>query len=138
MTEALYVIPGFIAIFAPGFLLGLIFYPGRGDLDFWERVGVSIGLGALAMMFIAVILAQPNLKALRAGPFFGSVAVFSVACAIFTYWRGSLKWVIRLVHRPKPKPEVPTPEPTPVEHEPEESKPEQPAREEQGGSDVQA
>jgi uncharacterized membrane protein len=118
MVEMLYVIPGLISIFVPGFLLGLLFYPGRGDLDFWERIGVSFGLGVLALVFISVILAQPGLKALTAGPFFGSVAALSAVCMIITYWRGSLKWVIALVRRPKPKQEAPgaeEPKPEPPE-----------------------
>jgi len=130
MIEVLYVIPGIISIFVPGFLLGLIFYPGRGDLDFWERIGVSIGFGVLALVFIAVILAQPGLKALKAGPFFGSVAALSAACIIFTYWRGSLKWVIALVRKLGPKPKAPRPEEPRSEQEapgPEEPKPEQEA-----------
>jgi len=122
MIEVLYVIPGLISIFVPGFLLGLLFYPGRGDLDFWERIAVSFGLGVLALVFIAVILAQPGLRALTAGPFFGSVAVLSAVCVIITYWRGSLKWVIALVRRPRPKQEAPGPE------EPKPEPPEAPPR----------
>jgi hypothetical protein len=150
MVNVLYIILGCIVLFVPGFLLSLLFYPRRNDLDFWERVGVSVGLSVLIAVLIAVAVAQPDFKMLKAVPFFGSLLALSAVFAIIAYWRGSLKWVIglfrrgvglfeRLVierfRRPKPKPEGPPPErppseqPTPERPPPERPPPERPAPE---------
>lgn len=94
MVEVLYIILGAITILVPGFFLSLLLYPKRDDLDFWERVGVSVGLGVLALILITVVLAQPGLKAMQARPFFGMVAALSVVCITISYWTGGLKWVI--------------------------------------------
>ena len=70
MVNVSYIILGCIVLFVPGFLLSLLFYPRRKDLDFWERVGVSFGFGVLTAVFVAVVVAQPSLKMLKAAPFF--------------------------------------------------------------------
>lgn len=144
MVNVLYIVLGCIVLFVPGFLLSLLFYPRRKDLDFWERVGVSVGLSVLIAVLVVVAVAQPDFKMLKAVPFFGSLLALSVVFAIIAYWRGGLKWVIglfeRLVverfRRPKPKPEEPPPErppseqPTPERPPPERPPPERPTPEE--------
>jgi len=105
MITVLYVVLGLASVFVPGFLLSLVFFPRHGDLDPWERTGVSFGLGILALAFVAVVLAQPSLKMLEAGPFFGSVFLLSIICLVLAYWRGGMRWVIGSLRKPMVKPE---------------------------------
>ena len=127
MVNVLYIVLGCIVILIPGFLLSLLFYPKRKDLDFWERVGVSFGFGVLTAVFVAFAVAQPDLKMLRAVPYFSSLFALSAIFAIIAYWRGSLKWVIALFWRPKPKPEEPPPERPPEQPPPEQPPAQEPA-----------
>ncbi len=135
MVNVSYIILGCIVLFVPGFLLSLLFYPRRKDLDFWERVGVSFGLGVLTVIFVAVAVAQPSFKMLKAAPFFGLLFALSAVFAVVAYWRGSLKWVIGLFRglRPKPKPkehleQLPPEQPTLEQPPPEQPAPGQPGQ----------
>ncbi len=120
-----YVVFGLFLLMVPGFLFTLVLYPRRESLDFWERMGVSLGLGVLVLIYLGFVLAQPGLKALTLGPFV--LAVFGV-CLLFSllaYWRGGLELAIiyeralmRKISRlmpPKPKPAPPEEKPVPPE-----------------------
>lgn len=128
MVNVSYIILGCIVLFVPGFLLSLLFYPRRKDLDFWERVGVSFGFGVLTAVFVAVVVAQPSLKMLKAAPFFALLFALSAVFAAVAYWRGSLGWVIGLFRelRPRPKPEPPREQPPPERPASEQPTPERP------------
>lgn len=128
LVKILYAIFGFLLFFIPGYLLSRILYPKPEDLDFWERIGVSIGLGALIIALIVVILAQPALRALRLAPFLGGVTLFCVFCVgILIFKRKGISGLLKLFKRSKPR------EP----QEPQEPVEEEPPSEEEGSPDVQ-
>lgn len=139
-----YVIVGLLAVGVPGFLFSLTLFPKLGDMDFWTRVGSSLGLGAMLILVEGYALAR--LQSLVLGGFIISTAVTSGillasvyiqggAGVVSAYWNGfirglrglraKLKPVIEKV-RPKPKPlpeEKPQPElahhhPPAAEHSP--------------------
>lgn len=101
MIEILYLILGILIFFVPGYLLSLLLYPNGKDLDFWERIGASFGLGALVITLIIAILAQPWLRALRLVPFLGAVILFCMACGAFLIYReGGLDRALQGLIRP--------------------------------------
>ena len=136
-----YVLLGLFLLMVPGFLFTLVLYPRRESLDFWGRMGVSLGLGVLVLIYLGFVLAQPGLKMLTLVPFV--LAVFGV-CLLFVfiaYWRGGLQVAIiyaralmrkisklryaralmRKISRlrpPKPKPVPPKEKPIPPESPP--------------------
>ena len=121
LVEIGYTLLGLFMLFVPGFLLTLVFYPKVEQLDFWERVGVSVGLGVLVLIYVGVVLAKPEWKMLTLTPFVAVVVAFSCVCAGIAYWRGGFKvlttyihTVLRAVRRPKPKP----PQAQPAEGQP--------------------
>lgn len=87
MIGIVYIILGILVLFFPGFLLSFLLFSGKGRLDFWERIAVSVGLSAFVDMLILTILAQPMFKALRLAPMIGSVAVFCAGCSILIFLR---------------------------------------------------
>ena len=117
-----YIPLGIVLLFVPGFLLSLILYPKREQLDFWQRVAVSFGLSVLVLIYVGLVLAQPGLRMLRSGPFFGAVFAVCVFFALLArlrggfevlaaYWRAVAPVFQRL--RPPPRPEVKPPEEKP-------------------------
>lgn len=111
LAEIGYILLGLFMLFVPGFLLTLVFYPKPEQLDFWERVGVSAGLGVLVLIYVGIVLARPEWRMLTLTPFVAVVVTFSCVCAGIAYWRGGFKVlttygraVLRVVRRSKPKP----------------------------------
>jgi len=120
MLEAIgYVIIGLILVVVPGFLFSTILYPKRDRLDFWSRMGISLGLGAMLAAVVGYIIAMPGVSTLSLGPFFIATLILSVIMAILSHLRGGL-WVLsariailkNIFHRKKPEQEtqVKTPE----------------------------
>ena len=111
MLETLgYILLFLFMLFAPGFLLALVFYPKPGSLDFWERVAVSLGLGVLIIIYIGVVLARPDWKLLSLAPFTGAVLVVCGFCAVAAYLRGGMaipaayvRTVMHAIRKPKPQ-----------------------------------
>ncbi|MFQ6129658.1 MAG: hypothetical protein ACE5OT_02475 [Candidatus Hadarchaeaceae archaeon] len=120
-----YVLLGLFLLMVPGFLFTLVLYPRRESLDFWERMGVSLGLGVLVLIYLGFVLAQPGVKMLTPVPFILAVLAACVLFALIAYWRGGLEVAIiyeralmRKISRlrpPKPKPAPPEEKPTPPE-----------------------
>ncbi|KXB08060.1 hypothetical protein AKJ58_01030 [candidate division MSBL1 archaeon SCGC-AAA385D11] len=117
MIEIIYVIFGALIFLVPGYLLSLIIYPGREDLDPWERVGTSIGLGALIVVLTVTLLAQPGIRALQFLPFLAVIVLFCVVCVFLIYQRGDLdrlsfllEFYRRLSSKKEPVGEEPTSE----------------------------
>lgn len=104
LVKILYVIFGFLLFFIPGYLLSHILYPNPKDLDFWERIGASIGLGALVITLIVVILAQPAFRALQLVPFLSAILLFCIACGLILIYKArGITGLIKLFKRPKPQ-----------------------------------
>ena len=134
-----YILLGLFMLFGPGFLLTLVFFPKPGNLDFWERIAVSLGLGVVALFYIGAVLARPEWKLLSLAPFTGAVLVVCGFCAVVAYLRGGFAVVgiykrrlMQVIHKPKPPtppPEqAPTPPPTQAPAQPAEKQP-KPAQE---------
>lgn len=123
-----YVLLGLFLLMAPGFLFMLVLYPRRESLDFWKRMGVSLGLGVLVLIYLGFVLAQPGLKILTLTPFVLAVFGACLLFALIAYWRGGLEVAIiygrALVQKisrlrpPKPKPAPPQEQPAPPEEKP--------------------
>jgi len=123
-----YVLFGLFLLMVPGFLFTLVLYPRRESLDFWERMGVSLGLGVLVLIYLGFVLAQPGVKMLTLVPFILAVLGVCLLFAFIAYWRGGLEVAIiyeralmRKISRlrpPKPKPVPPEEKPTPPEQPP--------------------
>ncbi len=116
-----YVLFGLFILMAPGFLFTLVLYPRKESLDFWQRMGVSLGLGVLVLIYLGFVLAQPGLKMLTLAPFV--LAVFGVCLlfALIAYWRGGLDVAIiyeRALMRKISKLRQPKPKPVPPEEKP--------------------
>ena len=119
-----YIPLGLVLLIVPGFLLSLVLYPKREQLDFWQRVAVSVGLSVLVLIYVGFVLARPQL--LRPGPFFGAVFAVCVFFALLArlrggfevlaaYWRAVVPVLQRL--KPPPRPEVQPPEEKPPQAE---------------------
>lgn len=98
-------------LLAPGFLLTLVLFPRWESLDPWSRAALSLGLGALVVIYAGVLLALPHIRMLRLAPFVGTVLLFCAACVVAAYVRGGLavplgyaRAAMRALRRPKPPP----------------------------------
>ncbi|MFB0500812.1 MAG: hypothetical protein ACETWO_06070 [Candidatus Hadarchaeaceae archaeon] len=116
-----YVLFGLFLLMVPGFLFTLVLYPRKESLDFWQRMGVSLGLGVLVLIYLGFVLVQPSLKMLTLVPFV--LAVFGVCLlfALISYWRGGLEVAIiyeRALMRKISKLRPPKPKPVPLEEKP--------------------
>jgi len=140
MLETLgYILLGLFMLFAPGFLLTLVFFPKPENLDFWERIAVSFGLGVMAVIYICVVLARPDWKLLSLAPFTGAVLVVCGFSAVVAYLRGGFTVVGIYARRlmqavRKLKPPTPPPVQPPAQPAEEQTKPAQEQKPEGGGS----
>lgn len=131
-----YVVLGFILLALPGFLFSLVLYPNLESLDFWTRVGMSLALGAMLVVYVGYLLARPELAALQLGPFVAGTAVLCVVFAVLAYFRGGFEVIIAYARAVRgifrkfklPKPPLP-PKPEQPEEKPKEQPAEQPLEE---------
>jgi len=134
-----YALFGLFLLMVPGFFFTLVLYPRKESLDFWQRIGVSLGLGVLVLIYLGFVLAQPSLKMLTLAPFV--LAVFGVCLlfALIAYWRGGLEVAIiyaralmqkiSKLRPPKPKPVPPEEKPAPPKLPPSPEEPPTPLEE---------
>jgi predicted DNA-binding transcriptional regulator len=87
-----YILAGLIVILAPGFLFSVVLYPKAGSLDFWSRIGLSLGLGIMVVIYEAFITAR--LGALMLGPFLIATFVTCMILGILAYLRGGLGLIL--------------------------------------------
>lgn len=134
LEELGYILLGLFMLFGPGFLLTLVFFPKPGDLDFWQRMAVSLGLGVIALFYIGVVLAHPERKLLSLAPFTGAVLAVCGVCAVVAYLRGGFaivgiykRHLMHVIRRLKPSP-PPLPQP-PAPAQPPAQPPTKPAEE---------
>ncbi|MBC7219728.1 MAG: hypothetical protein H5T49_06340 [Hadesarchaea archaeon] len=89
MLEAAgYVIIGLILVLVPGFLLSIVLYPKRENLDFWSRAGTSLGLGAMIAALVGYVISMPGLSVLSLGSFVMGTLIVCIILAIIAYLRG--------------------------------------------------
>lgn len=125
LTVFAYVLLGLFLLMVPGFLFTLVLYPRRESLDFWERMGVSLGLGVLVLIYLGFVLAQPGFKMLTLIPFVLAVLGVCLLFVLIAYWRGglgvaiayerALKQKVRKLRPSKAKPAPPKEKPIPPE-----------------------
>lgn len=84
---------GLFVLMVPGFLFSLVLYPRREGFDFWKRMGASLGLGVLLLVYVGFVLAQPGARMLEATPFIGAVLTACVVFTILAYLRGGFEVV---------------------------------------------
>lgn len=135
-----YMIPGLFLLIVPGFLFSLVLYPKLESLDFWGRMGMSLALGVMLVIYMGYFLARPELAMLQLSPFLGLTAGICAVLAVLAYFRGGFevitaytRAVTRFFRKFKPPklprpPSPPPPEQLPKEPkvEPEGPPPEQP------------
>lgn len=80
-----YVIAGLLLIGVPGFLFSVALYPNRKSLGFWERTGVSIGLGILVVIYEVATLAK--LKSMTLEPFLAMATGVGVTLGVMAIIR---------------------------------------------------
>ena len=109
LGELGYLILGLILLFVPGFLLTLVLYPKLDQLDFWERIAVSVGIGVLVLIYIGVLLAKQEWKLLQLAPYLGTVVVICCVFGVLAYLRKGFnvpltyaRAVLRVFRRQKP------------------------------------
>lgn len=116
-----YILLGLILLFVPGFLFSLALFPRKDSFDFWERVGVSLALSVLVLIYVGFILAQPGLGMLTLAPFLGVVAVVCLLFTLVAFLRGGLEVIAiyrRALMQKLGKLRPPKPKPAPVEERP--------------------
>jgi uncharacterized membrane protein len=89
-----YVLLGIFLLIIPGFLFSLVLYPKLENLDFWSRAGVSLGLGAMLLIYVGFFIAKPELRMLQPAPFVGVTVGLCAALAILAYLRGGAEVVL--------------------------------------------
>ncbi|MEM3420733.1 MAG: hypothetical protein QW835_04825 [Candidatus Hadarchaeum sp.] len=96
MLEAVgYVILGVFLVLLPGFLFSIVLYPKREHLDFWSRVGTSLGLGAMMGALLGYVISIPGLSTLSLESFTLATLIVSIILAIAAFLRGGfdvLSW----------------------------------------------
>lgn len=135
-----YVILGLFLLIAPGFLFSLVLYPKLESLDFWTRIGMSLALGVMLVIYVGYFLARPELAMLQAAPLVGLTVGLCAVLAVIAYFRGGfevvfayLRPVVRVFRKVKPPkppkpsaPPIPEQPPEPPKEQPKEQAPEQP------------
>ena len=124
-----YVIMGLILLMVPGFLFSTVLYPKKESLDFWARMGVSLGLGAMLATIVGYAISLPGVSTLSLGPFVIATLIICVALGILTYLRGGFgvldtykSGFSKIFRRQKPQQELPAK----VSEEPKPATPEEP------------
>jgi len=116
MLEAVgYVVLGLVLLMVPGFLFSTVIYPKVENLDFWARMGVSLGLGAMVAAIVGYVISIPGVSTLSLGPFVMTTSIVCVVLAIIAYLRGGLiilsayaGHILKIFRRPKTKQEPQT------------------------------
>jgi len=98
LEELGYFILGLILLFVPGFLLTLVIYPKLEQLDFWERLAVSVGFGLLVLIYVGVLLAKQEWRLLQMVPYLGVVAVICCVFAVLAYLRRGFNVPLAYAH----------------------------------------
>lgn len=113
-----YIVLGLILLMVPGFLFSTVLYPKNESLDFWVRMGASLGLGAMLAAFIGYSISMPGIMALSLGPFVIATVVACIVLGVLTYLRGGFRvvtayknGVLKILRRQKTTPQQPPTKP---------------------------
>jgi uncharacterized membrane protein len=83
-----YVILGLILVMVPGFLLSIVLYPRRENLDSWSRAAASLGLGAMLAALVGYVVSIPGLSSLSLESFTMATSLLCIVLIIMAYLRG--------------------------------------------------
>ncbi|KUO42617.1 MAG: hypothetical protein APZ16_01725 [Candidatus Hadarchaeum yellowstonense] len=83
-----YVILGLILVMVPGFLLSIVLYPRRENLDSWSRAAASLGLGAMLAALVGYVVSIPGLSSLSLESFTIATSLLCIVLIIMAYLRG--------------------------------------------------
>ncbi|HDI12661.1 MAG TPA: hypothetical protein ENF64_00930 [Hadesarchaea archaeon] len=115
-----YVILGVFLLMVPGFLFSLVLYPKLESLDFWSRMGVSLALGVLLLIYVGYFLAKPEVAMLQLWPFVGLTLGVCAVLAVIAYFRGGFEVLLtytrplfRVIKKFKPRSRKPSTQPMP-------------------------
>lgn len=87
MEAILYGLLGLIILFLPGFLLSLVVYPRKEQLEWSSRLMVSFGLGILLLLYLGFFLAKMGL--LYLSPFLLSSFFLCLGLGLIAWARGA-------------------------------------------------
>jgi uncharacterized membrane protein len=73
-------------IFFPGYLLSAAIFPSNGELDWAERLAISLGLDIAVIASLGVTLSSTGLG-VNLSSSLGSIVTFTVLAFTFAYWR---------------------------------------------------
>lgn len=114
-----YIILGMILVMVPGFLFSTVLYPKNENLDFWTRMGVSLGLGSMLAAFVGFSIAMPGIRSLSLEMFTIATLVVCIVLGILTYLRGGFTVLaayrnraLKILRRQKAPLQQPPTEPT--------------------------
>jgi len=83
-----YVILGLILVMVPGFLLSIVLYPRRENLDSWSRAAAGLGLGAMLAALVGYVVSIPGLSSLSLESFTMATSLLCIVLIIMAYLRG--------------------------------------------------
>lgn len=83
-----YVILGLILVMVPGFLLSIVLYPRKENLDSWSRAAASLGLGAMLAALVGYVVSIPGLSSLSLESFTMATSLLCIVLIIMAYLRG--------------------------------------------------
>jgi uncharacterized membrane protein len=87
IKAVLYALLGGVVLLLPGFLLSLVAYPERNQLDLPSRLAVSVGLGVLLNAYLGIVLGRLGL--LRTSPFLLACLLLCAGLGLAAFWRGA-------------------------------------------------
>ncbi len=95
LQEIAYVILGAILLMVPGFLLSVVIYPKRGSLDFWKRMGLSLGLGVMLIVFEGYVIARAD--SFFTGTLFLATSVMTAILIVLVYLMKGIDLILSYV-----------------------------------------
>jgi uncharacterized membrane protein len=87
IKAVLYALLGGVVLLLPGFLLSLVAYPGRNQLELPSRLVMSLGLGVLLNVYLGIVLGRLGL--LQTSPFLLSCLLLCTGLGAAALWRGA-------------------------------------------------
>jgi len=96
IIEVGYVLAGLMIIMIPGFLFSVALFPKANEMDFWKRMGTSLALGMMLVVYQVVVLAK--FKSMTTGPFLASVVVTTLGMSMAVYLRKGTETVRAYVY----------------------------------------
>ena len=75
-----------LILFAPGYVLVAAIYPGKGQIEWIERIALSVGLSIAVVPILGLVLNFTPF-AFRFAPIVAILSSFTISIGLFAYWR---------------------------------------------------